>query len=90
MIPSINNFDIPQGLVADLNKPAGTADKIAKTDQDTKTAKGENYFSPILPKAKAIPKSPAFFLVYKFAVGFHKTSISYEYSHQANSLNISA
>lgn len=76
--PSIHLAKVKVDFLSKFNK---TAINFPNVDLE------KNYISPSLPKSKAIPRNPSFVVVYKFAPGFHQTSISVEPHHKSNFLN---
>ena len=84
MIAEINNNNPLNHIFS--NKTGSSP--FNKMDHDSSGINSpKNYTSPALPKNKPIPKTPALFIVYRFAPGSRHTSVSIEFNERFNFLN---
>ncbi len=69
--------------------PAPRVSLKNNSDLEPSNSSQKNYLSPFLPQKKtATPKAPSFYIVYKFAPGFHQAaSVSFEFNHSVSFLN---
>ena len=71
-------FHTPPSLVGSQNKAS---------ENGVISNKKLDYLSPLIAAKKSIVKNPSFYIVYKFAPGFHKVSVSFELNHSNTFLN---